>query len=229
MKPVGPPPVDVLLATNMIAVGVDVSRLGLIVMSGQPKGTSEYIQASSRVGRSHPGLVVTVYTQTKSRDRSHYERFVAYHQSLYRHVEPTSVTPFSPQARERGLRGVLIAMARLLAGVSRPNLIDSRGEEIAEQIAAIIARIEQIDPHEVEEARIELDEWIEFWRKYAPPEYGRMGGIVTEQTLVFPFGSVPDPQFQRDAWPLLTSMRNVDGTSAGLVLNVYEAEQEAVS
>ena len=224
MKPVGPQPVDVLLATNMIAVGVDVSRLGLMVMSGQPKGTSEYIQASSRVGRAHPGLVVTVYAQSKSRDRSHYERFVAYHQSLYRYVEPTSVTPFSPQARERGLRGVLIALVRLMAGVSLPNLIDVNSEEIREQIEAIIARAEHVDPDEVEETRSQLEEWLAFWGKYRPPRYGRMGGAATEQTLAYPFGSPRDPQFQRDAWPLPTSMRNVDGTSAGRVLNTYDTE-----
>jgi hypothetical protein len=227
MKPVGRPPVDILLATNMIAVGVDVSRLGLIVMSGQPKGTSEYIQASSRVGRSVPGLVVTIYTQTKSRDRSHYERFVAYHQSLYRHVEPTSVTPFSPQARERGMRGVLVALARLLGHVDAPNKVDRLSDRVEEQMAAIIRRAESIDPDEVPEARQELDDWLEFWRRYAPPLYGRMGGAVTEQTLMYPYGGVPDENFQREAWPVLTSMRNVDGTSAALVLNTYQTTESA--
>jgi hypothetical protein len=222
MKPEGAPPVDILLATNMIAVGVDVSRLGLIVMSGQPKSTSEYIQATSRVGRQHPGLVLTVYTQTKSRDRSHYERFVGYHQSLYRHVEPTSVTPFSPQARERGMRGVLIALARQLGGVEAPSTIERHLKDVQRQIDAIIDRVRHVDFDEAEEAQDELSDWLNFWRRYAPPQYGRMGGSVDDQTLAFPFGSVPDDQFQREAWPLLTSMRNVDGTCEAQVLNVYD-------
>lgn len=220
--PQGAPPVDILLATNMIAVGVDVPRLGLFVMSGQPKSTSEYIQATSRVGRSYPGLVVTVYTQTKSRDRSHYERFVAYHQSLYRHVEPTSVTPFSPQARERGLRGVLIALARQRAGVASPAEIDDYDDAMNAEVRAILDRVSRLDEKEREATSAELIEWLEFWRKYSPADYGRMGGKPTDTTLAYPFGSLPDQQFQRDAWPIPTSMRNVDGTSEALVMNYYE-------
>src|SRR5690606_17520200 len=108
-------PVDVLLASNMISVGVDIDRLGLMVVAGQPKTTSEYIQASSRVGRhpSYPGLVVTCFNVIRPRDRSHYERFTAYHESFYRDVEATSVTPFSGPALDRGLAGTLIALARL--------------------------------------------------------------------------------------------------------------------
>jgi hypothetical protein len=226
MKPGKRPPVDILLATNMIAVGVDVARLGLIVMSGQPKSTSEYIQATSRVGRRYPGLVVTVYTQTKSRDRSHYERFVAYHQSLYRYVEPTSVTPFSPQARERGMRGVMIAFARLLAGISTPDLIVAKEDEFREQIDSIRARIEMVDQEELNEALAEIEEWLQFWKNYAPHEYGKMGGVPSDSTLVYPFGGVPDQAYQRDAWPMLTSMRNVDGTCAARVLNVYEVDDD---
>lgn len=105
--------VDVLLASNMISVGVDIDRLGLMVVAGQPKSTSEYIQASSRVGRQHPGLVVTCFNVRRPRDRSHYERFVAYHQSFYRYVEATSLTPFSGPALDRGLAGTLMAMTRL--------------------------------------------------------------------------------------------------------------------
>jgi len=105
--------VDVLLASNMISVGVDIDRLGLMVVAGQPKSTSEYIQASSRVGRQYPGLVVTCFNVRRPRDRSHYERFVAYHESFYRYVEATSLTPFSGPALERGLSGTLVAMARL--------------------------------------------------------------------------------------------------------------------
>jgi hypothetical protein len=108
-------PVDVALASNMISVGVDIQRLGLMVVCGQPKTTAEYIQSSSRVGRDdkRPGLVVTLLNVHKPRDRSHFEHFATYHESFYRGVEATSVTPFSPRAVDRGIAGLVVALARL--------------------------------------------------------------------------------------------------------------------
>ncbi len=108
-------PIDVLLATNMISVGVDIDRLGLMVCAGQPKTTSEYIQATSRVGRnkSGPGLVCVVYNWTRPRDLSHYESFEHYHATFYQHVEALSVTPFSVGALKRGLSALLVAQIRL--------------------------------------------------------------------------------------------------------------------
>jgi hypothetical protein len=99
----------------MISVGLDITRLGLMVVLGQPKMTAEYIQATSRVGRddNKPGLVVTLLNVHKARDRSHYERFETYHASFYRAVEATSVTPFSPRAIDRGLPAVTVSLARL--------------------------------------------------------------------------------------------------------------------
>ncbi len=107
--------VDVALATNMISVGLDITRLGLMVVLGQPKTTAEYIQATSRVGRdeNRPGLVVSLLNIHRPRDRSHYERFQAWHTSFYRAVEASSVTPFSTRAVERGLAAITVALARL--------------------------------------------------------------------------------------------------------------------
>lgn len=105
-------PLDVVLATNMISVGVDVERLGLMVTAGQPKTTAEYIQATSRVGRASPGLVVDVYNWARPRDLSHYEMFEHYHETFYQHVEALSLTPFATRALERGLSGVYVGLIR---------------------------------------------------------------------------------------------------------------------
>ena len=119
--PDGPRPIDVVLATNMLSVGVDVNRLGVMVVNGQPKGTAEYIQATSRVGRAFPGLVAAVLTWARPRDLSHYETFEHYHATFYQHVEAQSVTPFSPRAMDRGLTGAMLAVMRNRFELFSPN------------------------------------------------------------------------------------------------------------
>jgi hypothetical protein len=117
--------VDCAIATNMISVGLDIQRLGLMVVLGQPKTHAEYIQATSRVGRDdrRPGLVVTLLNIHKPRDRSHYERFCHYHETFYRSVEVGSVTPFSARALDRGLAGALVSLARH----AQPELTPPKG------------------------------------------------------------------------------------------------------
>jgi len=139
-----PIPLDVLLATNMVSVGVDVSRLGLMVVAGQPKTTAEYIQATSRVGRRHPGLVVTVYNWSRPRDLSHYETFEHYHATFYRHVEGLSVTPFASRAVDRGLAGVLVALARNMGAGLNPEpaagRVDRADPLLRAAVEAIVSR-----------------------------------------------------------------------------------------
>ena len=137
--------VDVALATNMISVGLDIQRLGLMVVQGQPKTAAEYIQATSWVGRERdkPGLVVTLLNLHKPRDRTHYEQFRAFHASFYRAVEPTSVTPFAPRALDRALAAVVVAVARhvspdLSASDAVARLQDH--PEVREQVILVIAR-----------------------------------------------------------------------------------------
>lgn len=127
--------IDIVLATNMLSVGVDVNRIGLMVVNGQPKNTAEYIQATSRVGRSFPGLVCTVLTWSRPRDLSHYETFEHYHATFYKHVEAQSVTPFAARALDRGLTGAMVSLLRLENDSMTPNpgaqSLDSSGKREA--------------------------------------------------------------------------------------------------
>lgn len=142
--------VDVALATNMISVGLDITRLGLMVVLGQPKTAAEYIQATSRVGRDdrRPGLVVTLFNVNRPRDRSHFERFEFFHRTFYRAVEATSVTPFSPRAIDRGLAAITVALGRHgIAELTAPlhaRDVEQYPARLDEVVDAITARVDQV-------------------------------------------------------------------------------------
>ncbi|MFC8534746.1 DISARM system helicase DrmA [Streptomyces sp. NPDC057249] len=171
-----PRPIDVLLATNMIAVGVDVSRLGAMVVNNQPKSTAEYIQATSRVGRSSPGLVFTVLNWARPRDLSHYETFESFHATIYQHVEALSVTPFADRALDRGLTGVLAALVRNLKqqynGNRGAQFFDIRSELADHVVGSLQRRAEDVTAvqHAGRELGLRLKQRLDHWdrRRKAP-------------------------------------------------------------
>jgi hypothetical protein len=208
---------DVILATNMISVGVDIDRLGLMVVMGQPQATSEYIQATSRVGRQFPGLVVTLFNASRSRDRSHYESFVTYHSALYRQVESTSVTPFSSRARDRGLHAVLIALARLTLTDFRANnsaaQVMNLAAKLAPAIATILHRVEGIADIEIDATRQQLQEIIVKWTQasYDNPNLVFRDYFHPDRALLV--DAARDDIDLRFKFPTLQSLRDVDMSS----------------
>ncbi|MGY1703551.1 helicase-related protein [Geodermatophilus sp. SYSU D00697] len=216
---------DVVLATNMISVGVDVDRLGLMAVMGQPQATAEYIQATSRVGRKHPGLVVVMYNGARSRDRSHYEDFLPYHQTLYRQVEATSATPFAARARDRGLHGVLVAMARLLAPGAGSDTaageVDRFVGDLEMLAARIVERAKEVEPESADDTDRQVQSLIDTWVREAearkPLRYSAYKKPETS-LLVQADQAVTDTRLDLDTddvpWPTLTSLRDVDATSS---------------
>lgn len=165
--------IDTVLATNMLSVGVDIARLGLMLVNGQPKTMAEYIQSTSRVGRGKvPGIVVPVLNSAKPRDRSHFETFRTWHATLYREVEATSVTPFASRARDRGLHAVLVAVARHLVGgrLGSPALDDASIAAAEQLIEKVAARARRVDPFEAD-VEAELRQRLARWIRRAPQQY----------------------------------------------------------
>jgi len=180
--------VEAAVATNMISVGLDIPRLGLMVVMGQPKSHAEYIQATSRVGRdaAKPGLVVTLLNLAKPRDRSHYERFRHYHETFYRSVEVPSVTPFAARAIDRGFAGAMIALARHAcremtppSGANEIKTVRAELEELLRQVFVDRVYGQDLEENEREairhrvESRIVdlLDSWVEL------KDHDAVGGV----------------------------------------------------
>ena len=225
-----------LLATNMISVGIDVARLNVMLLVGQPKLTSEYIQASSRVGRSFPGVAFTMYDASKSRDRSHFEQFKQYHESFYRYVEPTGATPFSKPARDRSLKALLVAMIRnaeesLRSETAASSFTVAQYEDVIEKIknyivARSISITSRLNPDMLNDGKIIEDEIDEFFREwedalsaYAPENfsYGEKYMIrhpdADHGRLLKAYGTD-----DHNGFDAMTSMRNVDSTVSGNIL-----------
>ena len=212
--------VDILPCTNMFSVGVDVQRLGLILINGQPKTTAEYIQASSRVGRGKvPGLVIALYPNNKARDRSQYESFLPYHQALYRAVEPTSVTPTARPAMERAMHAAIVIAMRYCTHLA-PNHaaaeFDTDDPEISKALDQLLARF--FDAAESQKTtHTEIEDYfracVEAWQSAASrtgsPLHYSSHGAENIRPLLQPYepGLIAKPEIP---WSTLNSMRNVD-------------------
>lgn len=220
---------DVCLASSVIEVGIDIQRLGLIVVAGQPKSTSQYIQVTGRVGRdpSKPGLVVTMYSPSKPRDRSHFERFRSYHEQLYAHVEPTSVTPFAMPAMERALHAVMTAYARLTGG----REVADRPYPFPEQVVAEFSnlamdRVRIVDSAEEGALRAVLERRQREWRDWQRTRWVAARGDKDIGQLRFA-GAYATPEEQRFSWETPTSMRNVDRECEMVITQLYLWEGDA--
>ncbi|WKK12695.1 helicase-related protein [Rhodococcus ruber] len=227
-----PDAVDVVLSSNMLSVGIDIPRLALMLMVGQPKTTAEYIQATSRVGRGETkGVVVTLFRSSRARDRSHFETFRGYHEALYRSVEPTSVTPWSLASRDRSLAGALVALVRhsfepLAANgsASRLDLEDTRIESAVDRLVEkFLERVTLADEIEAEETRDAVWSLLRDWSRRAaearkadePLNYERSKDVQT--ALLKRFGQ------SGEGWLVNDSMRSVEPNVA---VEVQEPQEE---
>lgn len=231
-----PYPSNILLATNMISVGIDVSRLNVMLMVGQPKLTSEYIQASSRIGREYPGVAFILYDGGKSRDRSHYEQFKPYHEAFYKYVEPTGATPYSEPARDRGLHAVVITLLRYLnkslrnedgaANFNSENFseeINNIKNFICDRYQSIITKTTPGMDVNIKDISYEIDKIIKKWELLADEfndsfyyggKFFRKHPNHEEGRLMKVFNS----DSKDDSMRTMSSMRNVDQALEGNVI-----------
>ncbi len=223
-------PLDACLASNIIEVGVDIDRLSLMCVVGQPKNTAQYIQITGRVGRrpkDRPGLVFTLYSPTKIRDKSHYEQFYSYHSRLYEQVEPTSATPFSRASLERGVIGAMLVYARLtLPKTNAPRYADYQsGLELAKRL--LIERARAVDPAQAKEAELVINAIADrLQRRW------NLGRDLWEKIPLGPDDSVLlrwPGQFVKSArrnesFEVPSSLRQVDGSGELVISKFYQAE-----
>ncbi len=216
--------VDVCLASNIIEVGVDIDRLSLMTVVGQPKTTSQYIQVTGRVGRrwwERPGIVVTIYVASKPRDRSHFEKFRSYHERLYAQVEPTNVTPYSRPALERALHAVMVAYVRQCGTeAAGRNPYPMPEEQLTALRNLLVSRVTQIDPNERASFERLFNERVDEWRRW---ERTRYSGSPSEEELPLlrPAGAYASPEHVRISWATPQSMRSVDAECQVEITTLY--------
>lgn len=224
--------VDICLASNIIEVGVDIDRLALMTIVGQPKTTAQYIQISGRVGRRpdrSPGLVITIYGAAKPRDRSHYERFRTYHQQLYAQVEPTSVTPFATPVLHRAMHAAAVSHIRQASDLGLP-VYPFPQQEYHEAVELLRERAAIADAGELPALERMQRKRAEQWDMWERTDWSaNVIGGDPKQGLMRYAGTLPDLKAQATMWDVPTSMRNVDAECRLEISLDYNREEAAAA
>ena len=226
-------PRDAVLASNMISVGVDISRLGLMIVNGQPKTTAEYIQASSRVGRGIPGLVLTLYNANRPRDISHYEHFSIYHEALYRGIEASSVTPWAPRARDKALHAIFVSAIRhLVTGMSGDDSaiwFDPNDPHVSSIVEFIVSRAKSSSRGiETADTRDSLEQLVIDWARKAstsqadrdPLRYWERKAPIGRKKPHLMTSAEEGVNPSQSAWPTPNSMREVEPSTAFILKQI---------
>jgi hypothetical protein len=216
-----PQPVDICLASSMLEVGVDIDRLALMGVVGQPKTTAQYIQVTGRVGRQwwkSPGLVVTLYAASRPRDRSHFEKFRSYHEKLYAQVEPASVTPFSPPALDRALHGVILSYVRQFGDAHTNERPWPFPEDLVEQLRQLLMpRIRQVDEAELENFERVFNNRAKDWKRWQPVKWTSWD-TGDDIPLIHAAGEYMNPEEAGRSWATPLSLRNVDAGCVAAIM-----------
>ena len=211
--------IDLVLATNMISVGIDIDRFNIMLINGQPRNIAEYIQASSRVGRKYKGLVIDLLDANRARDKSYFEHFIPFHQAFYKGVEPISLTPFTENTLEKMLTSIVITYVRhKIPGMApnnaaqyfQPEMLDRLKSELKERYsgypttcAFLEKRLQQLS-----------DDWLCKIKKYGVKNYEQIENKYKNKTEVGLLSKPYDKHFnENDIWFVMQSMREIDTNS----------------
>lgn len=194
--------VDLVLASNMFSVGIDIERLNVMLMNGQPKNVAEYIQASSRVGRKDKGIVINLLDANRSRDKSYFENYVSFNNAYYKFVEPLSVTPYTEIALDKVLASLLVCFVRHKQGLypdKRAKDYTGDYEELKTFISERIKNKKQLN-YALDKLKVLSEKWT------------TKEGDLTYKILIKKMSDLDD-------WSLMMSMREIDTNSIIKIIN----------
>lgn len=206
--------VDFVLATNMISVGIDISRLNIMVLNGMPKNIAEYIQASSRVGRKTKGLAITLLDPNRAREKSYFEHFINFHSAFYKCVEPISITPFTENTIDKMLTTAFVTYIRnKIPAMAKDDAARYFEKEKADEFIDFIKIRFGDNPDIISYFISSINELIEDWQNRAS-----LGSKLTYKSLL------KRPTERQDDgvdWATMQSMREIDTDTFVEIKSVY--------